>query len=109
MALKTEHQIWETFVRRPGDLKLGVESPMVLRDLSPGPKKYQMRHVIAVISLRTPEMLGIDQLRVRTVVGVLLPETYAIQIVRDLPIELPGKPYHDFYEALKRAAVEVSD
>jgi hypothetical protein len=37
MALKTEHQIWETFVRRPGDLKLGVESPMVLRDLSPGP------------------------------------------------------------------------
>jgi hypothetical protein len=109
MASKIENQIWETFVRRPGDLKLGVESPMVLRDLSPGRKKYQMRHVIAVISVWTPEIAGTNQLRVRTVVGVLLPESYAIQIVRDLPIELPGKPYHDFYEALKRAAVEVSD
>jgi hypothetical protein len=107
MALKTENQIWETFVRRPGDLKPGVESPMVLRDLSPGRKKYQMRHVIAVITLRTPEMAGMDQLRVRTVVGVLLPETYAIKIIRDLPIELPGEPYHDFYEALRRAAGET--
>jgi hypothetical protein len=41
------------------------------------------------------------------VVGVLLPETYAIKILRDLPIELPGVPYHDFYDALKRAAGEI--
>jgi hypothetical protein len=108
MALKTEDRIWETFVRRPADLKPGVESPMVLRDLGPGRKKYQMRHVIAVVSPRTPDTVGVDQLRVRTVVGVLLPETYGIKIVRDLPIELPGEPYDDFYEALKRAAAETA-
>jgi hypothetical protein len=67
-----------------------------------------MRHVIAVITLRTPEMAGMDQLRVRTVVGVLLPETYAIKIIRDLPIELPGEPYHDFFGALRRAAAETA-
>ncbi len=106
MASKNETQLWETFVRRPGDLKVGVETPMVLRDLSPGRKKYQMRHVIAVVSRQTAAADGSDALRVRTVVGVLLPEIYTIKILRDLPIEVPGTPYRDFYEALKRAAAE---
>jgi hypothetical protein len=106
MASKTEKQIWETFVRRPGDLKEGVEMPMVVRDLRSGRKKYQMRHVVAVVSRQTSEAAGLDELRVRTVVGVLLPETYVIKIIRDLPLEIPGTPYRDFYEALKRVAVE---
>ncbi len=106
MASKSKKQIWETFVRRPGDLKEGVETPMVLRDLRPGRKKYQLRHVVAVISRQAPESAGLDELRVRTVVGVLLSEIYAIKILHDLPMEIPGKPYHDFYDALKRAATE---
>ncbi len=106
MASKNERRIWETFVRRPGDLKEGVETPMVLRDLRPGRKKYQMRHVVAVVSRQTSEAAGLDELRIRTVVGVLLPETYAINILRDLPMEIPGTPYRDFYEALRRAARE---
>jgi len=106
MASKSEQGVWETFVRRPGDLKEGVETPMVLRDLRPGRKKYQMRHVIAMVTRQTPETTGSDELRIRTVVGVLLPESYAINILRDLPMELPGIPYHDFYQALKRAAAE---
>jgi hypothetical protein len=104
MASKNERQTWETFLRRPADLKEGVELPMVLRDLTPGRKKYQVRHVIAVVSRDPPEK-EIDLLRIRTVVGVLLPETWGVRIVRELPIELPGKPYHDFYEALKDAAI----
>jgi hypothetical protein len=106
MVSKSEQRVWETFVRRPGDIKEGVETPMVLRDLRPGRKKYQMRHVIAVVRRQTPETAGTDELRIRTVVGVLLPETYMINILRDLPMELPGTPYHDFYDALKRAAAE---
>ena len=108
MALKTEQRTWETFVRRPGDLKEGEEAPMVLRDLSPGKKKYQMRHVVAAVSRKPEDMASMDQLRIRTVVGVLLPETWGVKIVRDLPTELPGKPYHDFYEALKKAASSES-
>ena len=102
MASKIEKQIWETFVRRPGDLKEGEERAMALRDLRPGKKKYQMRHVVAVVTRKREE--GMDELRVRTVVGVLLPETWGLRIVRDLPVELPGRPYHDFYEALAKAA-----
>jgi len=90
-------------VRRPGDLKEGLEMPMVLRDLTPGKKKYQMRHVVAF--LRRDPLDNEDLLRVRTVVGVLLPETWGVRIVRELPAELPGRPYHDFYDALRNAAM----
>lgn len=106
MASKIEKQVWETFVRRPGDLKDGDEMPMVLRDLTPGRKKYRMRHVVAQVRRDAQESM--DLLRVRTVVGVQLPETWGIKILRDLPIELPGKPYRDFYEALKAAAAKKS-
>lgn len=105
MASKTEKQSWETFLRRPGDLKEGVEMPMVLCDLTPGKKKYQMRHVVAVVSRKADEMASMDLLRIRTVVGVLLPETWGVRIIRELPMELPGRPYHDFCEALKKAGV----
>jgi hypothetical protein len=104
MALKTEKQIWETFVRRPGDLKEGVEAPLVIRDLCQGRKKYRMRHVIAVLSRNAHDGAEMDLLRVRTVVGVLLNESWGIKIIRELPIELPGKPYQDFYQALKTAS-----
>jgi hypothetical protein len=97
----SDHKVWETFLRRPHDLREGVETPLVLRDLSPGKKKYRMRHVIAVLS-RKPEE-GLDVLRVRTVVGVLLPEIWGVRIVRELPIEMPGRPYNDFYASLAAA------
>ncbi|MEX0805950.1 MAG: phenylphosphate carboxylase subunit gamma, partial [Candidatus Binatia bacterium] len=104
MASKTEQQTWETFVRRPGDLKEAIEMPMVLRDLTSGKKKYQMRHVVAVVSRKAEEMASMDILQVRTVVGVLLSEIWGIRILKDLPTELPGRPYQDFYEALRKAS-----
>jgi hypothetical protein len=104
MASKTEKQTWETFVRRPGDLKEAIETPMVLRDLTPGKKKYQMRHVVAAVSRKPEDLASMDILRVRTVVGVLLSETWGVRILKDLPMELPGRPYHDFYEALRKAS-----
>lgn len=104
MASKTENQVWETFIRHPGDLKEDTEMPMVLRDLSPGRKKYQMRHVVAVVTRNAEKMAATDRLRIRTIVGVLLPETWSVKIIRDLPVELPGQPYHNFYEALAKVA-----
>lgn len=101
--MASEKKTWETFVRRPGDLKEGEEIPLVVRDLSPGRAKYKVRHVVAVLS-RNAQDPKVDTLQVRTVVGVKLPETWGIKISRDLPIELPGKPYHDFFEALRAAS-----
>lgn len=104
MASTDKGKIWETFVRRPTDLKEGVETPLVLRDLNPGCQKYGMRHVVAIVSQKKEELLEMDVLQVRTVVGVLLPEPRGIRILRELPIELPGQPYRDFFEALRAAA-----
>jgi hypothetical protein len=104
MASTAERRIWETFVRRPTDLKEGVETPLVLRNLNAGRQKYGMRHVVAIVSQKKEELPEMDVLRVRTVVGVLLPEPRGIRILRELPVELPGQPYRDFFEALRTAA-----
>jgi hypothetical protein len=100
MASNSESQTWDTFVRRPADLRLGTEVPLVLRNLRPGRTKYGLRHVVAVI--HEGEGAG-DRLLVRTVVGVALPNTYTVQIKKELPQEIPGTPYRDFYQALAKA------
>ena len=102
-----ERKVWETFLRQPGDLDLlssGGEVALVIRDLTPGRRKYEMRHVVARLSRDPGGLETLDQLRVRTVVGVLLPERWAIRIVRDLPVEIPGVPYKHFFESLRAAA-----
>lgn len=104
MGSNRRKQIWETFVRRPGDLKEGVEIALSLRDLTPGRRKYQFRNVVAVVSRIPEELRSMDTLKVRTVVGVLLPEPFGVRIIRDLPIEISGSPYRDFFQALEAAA-----
>ena len=101
MASSSEPAVWDTFVRRPGDIKYGVEAPLVLRDLRPGRGKYGLRHVVGVV--HEGDGPG-DRLVVRTVVGVVLPGSYTVEIVREMPQEIAGTPYRDFYAALQRAA-----
>jgi hypothetical protein len=103
MATINERDCWETFVRRPGELTEGAEIPLVIRDLRAGRKKYRMRHVVATISRDARELARMDTLYVRTVVGVRLAEPWGIKILRDLPIEISGEPYQDFFAALRSA------
>lgn len=102
MKAKNARLVWEAFVRRAEDLREREEIPLIIRDLTPGRRKYQVRHVVAV--LRRDSQGEGDDLFVRTVVGVRLKEPWKIRIVRDLPLELPGDPYQDVYQALKAAA-----
>ncbi len=104
MASSSEPAAWDTFVRRPVDIKYGVEAPLVLRDLRPGRGKYGLRHVVGIV--REGGGPG-DRLVVRTVVGVVLPGSHTVEIVRAMPQEIPGTPYRDFYGALQRAAAET--
>ncbi len=101
MASSGKAPLWDTFVRRPGDLRCGVETPMVLRDLRSGRCKYGLRHVVGVVHEDGGPGEG---LVVRTVVGLALPGAYTVEIVRELPQEIAGTPYRDFYGALHRAA-----
>ncbi|MDP2708256.1 MAG: hypothetical protein Q8O70_12255 [Burkholderiales bacterium] len=97
-------QIWETFVRSPEQLNEDVDIPLIIRDLTAGRTKYRMRHVVARISSAWQAIAGGDILWVRTTVGVRLEHPWTIKVVRELPLELPGSPYRDVYEALKNAA-----
>jgi hypothetical protein len=101
MASNSEPQTWDTFVRKPADLTLGTEVPLVLRNLRSGRTKYGLKHVVAVI--HEGEGPG-DKLLVRTIVGVALPNAYTVEIKRELPQEIPGTPYRDFYQSLAKAA-----
>ncbi len=99
-----EPNVWETFVRRPSDLEEDTEIPLILRNLNPGPRKYAMRHVIGIVSRNPEKLANMDKLLVRTRVGAQLPDTLGIKILSDLPVELPGLPYHDCFAALRAAA-----
>ncbi len=101
MASSSEPPVWDTFVRRPGDVRCGVEAPLVLRDLRPGRGKYGLRHVVGIVHENGGPG---DGLLVRTVVGVELSGDYTVEIVREMPQEIAGTPYQDFYAALERAA-----
>ena len=100
MASSSDAPVWDTFIRRPGDIRYGEESPLVLRDLRPGRGKYGIRHVVGIVR----EGGGGEGLVIRTVVGVELPGCYTVEIVREMPQEIAGTPYRDFYAALRRAA-----
>ena len=101
--MQDTRRAFETFVRSAGELTEGTPIPLVLVDLAPGPRKYALRHVVAVIDRRPDAFPDGDIVWVRTPVGVRLPSPYAMRIVRELPAELPGTPYHDVFEALRQA------
>ncbi len=100
---QSARRVWETFVRNREQLKEGVPIPIALIDLTPGPRKYALRHAVVVIDRRPDAFPEGETLWVRTPVGVRLPSPYAMRMVRELPSELPGIGYHDFFEALRIA------
>ena len=97
-------QVWETFIRSPEELQEGAEISLIIRDLTPGRRKYQVRHVVARVSHRPKGIANDEMLWVRTTVGVQLDQPWTIKILRELPLELPGQPYRNVYDALKKAA-----
>jgi hypothetical protein len=101
--MQGERSVWETFVRNRDQLKEGVPIPLILVDLTPGPRKYGLRHAVVIIDRRPGALPEGDTLWVRTPVGVRLSSPYAMRIVRELPSELPGTAYRDVFEALRLA------
>ncbi len=84
---------WVIFVTRIDDLNEGEESILTIRDLSPGPKKYNAKVVRAVLS-RQPETLpGADTLWIRSWTGRLYPQSWAIKILDEAGDYLAGVPH----------------
>lgn len=84
---------YETFVSKPEILPESGETKLAVKDLTPGPRKYDCRIVKAIVS-RDPEKLpGADVLWLRSLVGKLFPNPWAIKIVQELGDSIPWPPY----------------
>ena len=94
---------YETFVHDLDDLRVGQETPLVLRDLAPGRRKYFARHVVAVVTDSPDAGRAPLLLRVRSAVGNVFPGEWHVRVVRELPARIPGVPYGNAFDALRAA------
>ena len=89
-------------VKHLKDLQEGQPVVLTIRDLSPGKHKYTARVARVQVS-RSPEALvNWDKLWAYSVVGYKDPQPWGIQIVEELGITVPGKPYSDIYAVLAK-------
>ncbi len=99
---------YETFVPDPSELREGEELVLVLRDLTPGRRKYLATHARAVLS-RTPYADGRSRpLTVRSMVGNVVPGPWHVTILEVLPARIPGEPYTNAFAALREAWGQTS-
>lgn len=90
-----------TFVRRMRDLNEGKET-LFIKDLTPGPRKYDTRLVRAELSRRRDKLPDGDVLWIRSETGRLQPEPWAIKVLEDLPPYVPGQPWQDLFVAMRQ-------
>jgi len=94
---------YQTFVRNIGDLRLGTQTLLVLRDLTAGRRKYFAQNVIAVVSTEADPAGESRPLIVRSPVGNVFPGSWYVKILRTLPSRVPGTPYTSAFEAMHAA------
>ena len=90
---------WQTFVRQFEDMKEG-ERKLFIKDLSPGPRKYDTKLVRALIKKSSQSMP--DVLVVRSESGETAPQAWSISILEELSPWVPGKPWEDLFKAVEK-------
>ena len=93
--MKREYQ---TFVRQFKDLKEGKQK-LFIKDLTPGPRKYDTKYVRAEISGDPEKMKNGDILRIRSESGALPTQPWRIKILEELSESIPGQPWEDVFKA----------
>lgn len=73
-----------TFVMDFAGFPDGEETELVIKDLTPGPRKYEARYVRALVSSSPESMPDADMLWIRTRLGYLKPKPWAIKITQEL-------------------------
>jgi hypothetical protein len=89
-----------TYVRKFADIKEDTRK-IFLKDLTPGPKKYNTRLVKAEIYFNYDEAAGMDKLWVRSETGVLDSRPKGIKILEELGEYVQGRPWSDVFASLK--------
>lgn len=94
---------YETFVRTLSDLHEGGRTILVLRDLTPGRRKYLAQNVIATVSRDPGSAADWRPLTVRSMVGNVFPGQWYVRVIQVLPSRIPGTPYMNAYDAMASA------
>lgn len=90
---------YEVFVEDVArDLPEGREIELTVKDLTPGPRKYDNRVVRAIVTRGGPA--DADRLSVRSWNGVAYSDRWAIRIVREVGELLPGTPHGETLRVL---------
>ncbi len=89
-----------TFVRRLANLAEGKQV-LFIKDLTPGPSKYDTKLVRAELSRNAHTLPNGDTLWIRSETGYLHPQPWTIKILNELPPYVPGEPWQDLFTALK--------
>lgn len=92
---------WVVFVPRLEDLVEGKETLVTIRDLSPGQKKYNAKVVNAVLSRDKKSLPGADTLWVRSWIGTLYPQPWAIRIIEEVGDYIPGSPHGETLDPMR--------
>lgn len=92
---------WVTYVRRLVDLNEG-EGVLFVKDLTPGPRKYDTKLVRAELSRDAGKLSDGDTLWVRSETGYTHPQPWKITILEELPPYVHGQPWEDLFAALKQ-------
>lgn len=99
---------WQTFVRKFEDMREGGDVELFIKDLTPGPRKYDTKHVRAQVTRSESALPGADILWVRSESGATAPEPWYIRIVEEMAEWVPGRPWENVFEAIERAERERS-
>ena len=92
---------WQTFVRKFEDMKEG-EVELFIKDLTPGPRKYDTRHVRAKVARSKTTLPDGEILWIRSESGIRAPEPFYMIINEELPEWIEGKPWENVFDALEK-------
>ena len=84
---------YATFVSDPQGLPQGQEIKLAIKDLTPGPRKYDCRIVKAIVSSSPDKLAGGDVLWLKSLVGITFPKPWGVKIVEELGDSIPRPPY----------------
>lgn len=90
-----------TFVSDLSELVEDKEVTIAIRDLSPGPRKYDCKIVKAILTSSPDKLPEGDVLWIRSWTGVLHHEPWTIKIVAELDETLPGHPHDETLSQLQ--------
>ncbi len=89
-----------TFVPDIKDLTENQELELTIKDLTPGPRKYDARIVRAILSSDPGRLPEGDVLWVRSWTGVPYPQPWAIKIVGEVGETMAGLPHGETLKAV---------